>query len=110
MSNFRVGQKVICIAARSNWCGRIEKGRTYKVLGVGTCKCGQWIDVGVRAQIGIGCHCPNCGSPTSPGDVVSCGASLFRPLIEDLTADLARKAEDSLVHERPERVNEPQAV
>ena len=37
-------------------------------------------------------------------------STLFRPLIEDLTAELARKEAERIVIERPDLINEPEPI
>ena len=94
MSNFRKGQRLVCSGDRFSWFS----GAT------GLSGCGPGFDEVVTCvgydQYGVLLKEYDFGEGYNP--------AYFRPLIEDLTAELARKAEDSLVHERPERVNEPQ--
>lgn len=98
MSNFRVGQKLVCIK-RDPWrfrsSGRVADGPAYgdvvTVLGPGS-------EQGYVALVEWR-HTPTSNSFR---------ASAFRPVSEpDLTAELAASEVQRLVVERPEHINEP---
>lgn len=103
MGTFRVGQRVVCVISDGVF---LTKGATYVASRTAEMCCGPAIGVGINCGTGA-TKCTVCGS-TSRGDEVMFDERRFRPLIEDLTAELARKESDRLVEERPEHVNEPQ--
>lgn len=116
--SFRVGQKVVCVDD-SDSDGKLVRGRIYTVLGVSnTCNCGQSIDVGeilpdrdsggTLFRVGGLCECERCGAVFILTSTKAFFRALrFRPLIEDLTAELARKEAGRIVEEKPEHILEP---
>lgn len=92
MSNFKVGQRVVCVddVPRYNTPMILEKGRVYTVRAIGD---------GGEGLLLWELVCPLTGGFY---------ADRFRPIIEDLTASLARTENERIIEERPEHVNEPQ--
>lgn len=102
MSNFRVGQRVVCVDGR--WaclCGCGLNGFGPKKEEVVTC---DGDDPTHSGYVYLREY-----STTIGGKRASFDARQFRPIIEQsLTAELAEKLTESIVEERPEHVNEPQ--
>lgn len=107
---FRVGQKVVCVNKDPEH--PLVVGRIYTITGCyNTCKCGELVTVGIIGSTRVGgiSQCPTCDTiSVDPTDEWRFLASRFRAIVEDLTADLARKENDRLVEERPEHINEPE--
>lgn len=118
MSTFRVGQKVVCVKTHSR--GFVVAGNQYTITGVfDLCGCEEYVTVGVagyyddgsRYKIGWRAHCSRCKIPwRTPTMEKLISSTLFRPLIEDLTAELARKEAERIVIERPDLINEPEPI
>ncbi len=112
----RTGQKVVCVKTHSK--GLVVKCSHYTITGVfEPCACGPLVTVGPQAAsttgervlIGERTVCSNClVEHDNPTNEHLFHPSLFQPIIEDLTADLARKEAERIVIERPEHINEPQ--
>lgn len=106
MATFRVGQRVVCVKAYSQW--PISEGYTDEVAGLYSC-CKNWI--ALRKVLDNGCSsgiCRLCGTPYW-GEELMFPSNCFRPIEEQsLTAELAVKEVERIVEERPEHVNEPQ--
>jgi len=116
MSTFRIGQRVICVRSLP---GFVEKGNHYTITGVfNLCSCGDLVTVGVMGRyvsgngyiLGAFRRCASCRSrTTTPTLEKLIQATLFRPLIEDLTAELALK-EAQRIQERPDIIHQPQPL
>lgn len=100
MSNFRVGQKVVCVDI-SNVHPNIHPNGVPSVGEV--CTVAEIIPDGVAVKE-YPVICCAWGIPIGFKDY------RFRPLIEDLTAELARNEAERIVTERPERINEPEPI
>lgn len=94
MSNFYVGQKVVCVDASngSNWLfNPLRKGCEYTVFATNTCACGfESIDIGI-ASYARGSSC-TCGAVINDG-VWLFRTSRFRPL-DSLTEQIERIEEE----------------
>ena len=86
MSNFYVGQKVVCIRDHSQ--GYVKAGHAYTIGAQRNClRCGiHQVDVGVRREGMFLCVC-NRLEPSSP--IAWINAELFRPL-DSLTEQIER--------------------
>ncbi len=112
----RTGQKVVCVKTHSK--GLVVKGRHYTITGVfSPCACGPLVSVGINGfydtgmplSVGRIARCPKCYQiHHTPSEEALLSPMLFRPIIEDLTAELANKEAERIVIERPEHINEPQ--
>jgi len=112
----RTGQEVVCVETHST--GLVVRGRHYTLTGIfETCACGPLVTIGLQAVsttgerilIGERTTCFDClVEHRNPTNEHRFHPSLFRPIIENLTADLARKEAERIVIERPEHINEPQ--
>lgn len=107
--SFRVGQKVVCVSKHPSRSDLVV-GRIYIIHDISKCVCGNiGLNVGLpNVQGCIGTRCGLCGLFQGLSETgFYPRASRFRPLIEDLTAELARKEAGRIVEEKPEHILEP---
>ena len=108
MTTWKPGMKAVCIKSKSNEYGAVIQGKVYPVNDVTACRCKTWLDVGVRIANPVPCKCTECGATIGRPGVVMASARLFHPLIEDLTAELARAEADRHPSTEQEQINAPQ--
>lgn len=103
MSTFKVGQKVVCVDDFGVY--GVRKGQMYVIAGIGR-SCGCFPDqLNLQGLVSPEpLPCAKCEALTEP----TFRSGRFRPLIEDLTASLARTESERWVEEKQEHVNEPQ--
>jgi hypothetical protein len=111
MSNFYVGQKVVCV--NSDMWPELRVGQVYTVFAIDQC-CTLWIALNELGSDGNGHdNCPICGSQNPQiGHDLYC-ATFFRPVqetdqSEDLTRELATQLLERIVHEELEQLTEQQ--
>jgi len=100
--NFKVGQKVVCVCAfKRRTIGEITpvNGQTYTVRA-------EWTSDEQYIQLEE-IHNPR-RYYVEGFDECGFSASGFRPVIEDLTAQLARTESDRIVEEKPDHINVPE--
>lgn len=79
MTNFKVGQKVVCVKPYSSPPHQLElKPGIYTILRISECKCYTTIDVGTYANKPT--RCPTCGKIDNG---VFHKSERFRPLVYD---------------------------
>ena len=103
MSNFRVGQKLVCVDDKS-YTGRVVsvvRNREYTIDAVWECRGFQKLVLSGLAPYPKLCR--TCGNIHQTGH----DAFRFRPVVEDLTAELASSWKESVPTEQ-EQVNQPQ--
>ena len=78
MTNFKVGQKVVCVEGVK---GHLEKNKVYTITHVVNCPCGKtfvcWGQVHVNAGY---IKCNHCHKHHNPTGEYACRSSRFRPL------------------------------
>ncbi len=81
MSNFKIGQRVICIEGYTQHGDTLEEGKIYTILDISSCKCYTVLYVGFDARTGT--QCDNCRTWLSTNKWYH-KSSRFKPLDESL--------------------------
>lgn len=103
MSTFRIGQRLVCIAP-SAWAGNCGAGDRC----AGPAK-GEVVTCDGDSHNSDYIYLKEHADASINGRRNAYYAEYFRPLIEDLTAELARK-EAARIQERPDIIHQPQPL